>query len=183
MAASSPLPHLAERKQRFAGLFEAQYDYVYRSLRRLGVTESEVEDVAHDMFMTVYRKLDDLDASRSAKPWLFAFAVRFAADHRRLARHRVVPGEDLPLMSGTPSPEESAARAEETSLALRALGRLTVEVSSVFIAYELDDVPMKEIAETLGIPLNTAYSRLRIAREQLCAACEGIRHGEADHGD
>ena len=168
----------AQRKPRFVALFEAYYDYSFHSLRRLGVADADVEDVLHDMFMMVYQKLDQLDATRPAKPWLFAFAVRFASDYRRLARHRVTGGDRvLATLPGGASPEEDASRAQATSLAMRALGELSLEVRSVFIAYELDEIPMKDIAVSMGIPVNTAYSRLRLAREQFGTACATIRVG------
>jgi RNA polymerase sigma-70 factor (ECF subfamily) len=169
-----------ERKRRFVALFESQYDYVYASLLRLGVYESDVEDVAHELFMAVYRKLDDLDESRPIKPWLLAFAARFAADYRRLARHRAGDGDSaFRSMHAASNPEDDASRAEGRSLVMRALDTLSIEVRAVFVAYEIDDLPMKDIAESLGIPVNTAYSRLRLGREQFGAACAAIRgsHG------
>jgi RNA polymerase sigma-70 factor (ECF subfamily) len=156
-----------DRKRRLAALFEAHYDYVYQSLRRLGVYPSDVEDVAHDMFLTVYAKLDQLDETRPPRPWLFAFAARFASDYRRLARHRAT--EDVSTLGAADqeSPEDAAGRREQQSLAMRALDTLSMETRSVFVGYELEELPMKELADALDIPLNTAYSRLRLAREQL----------------
>ncbi len=166
-----------ERKKRlFLTLFQREYDYVHRSLRRFGVFESDIEDVAHELFMAVYRKLEELDDARPAKPWLLAFAARFAADYRRLARHRAT--EDDATLESLPSdrtPEEEVSRAEGRSLALRALDQLSIDIKSVFVAYELDDIPMKDIAQALAIPEKTAYSRLRLAREQFAAACAAIR--------
>lgn len=166
----------SQKRLRFSVIFDQHYDYVFHSLLRLGVRESDVEDVAHEMFLTVYRKLDDLDTTRSPKPWLFAFAARFAADHRRLARHRATGGDaELARLPSHDSPEEAASRAQTARLALGALEALTAELRTVFVAYELDELPMKEIALALEIPLNTAYSRLRLARAQFGAACAKLR--------
>lgn len=166
----------SDRKRRLAALFEAHYDYVYHSLRKLGVYPSDAEDVAHDMFLTVFTKLDQLDERRSPRPWLFAFAARFASDYRRLARHRAT--EDVSqsrIAADSESPEEAASRSEKQSLAMRALETLSMEVRAVFVGYELEELSMKEVAEALAIPANTAYSRLRLAREQLAKACADLR--------
>lgn len=169
-----------DRKRRLAALFEAHYDYVYHSLRRLGVYPSDVEDVAHDMFLTVYTKLDQLDEARSARPWLFAFAARFASDYRRLARHRATEdASTLGNAADTESPEDAADRREKQSLALRALEMLSMETRAVFVGYELEELPMKELADALEIPVNTAYSRLRLAREQLAKASADLRREDA----
>lgn len=176
MTATLTAPAAGERNARFARLFEAHYDYVYRSLRRLGVHTRDIEDVAHELFMSVHQKLDTFDPARAAEPWLFAFAVRFAADYRKLARHRAKLGDEMTDLAAPASlPDEAAGDAEARGLALRALDGLSDELRSVFILYELDEVPMKEIAASLAIPVNTAYSRLRLARAAFAEACKKIQ--------
>ena len=64
-------------------IFETELDYVWRSLRRLGVRERDVDDVTHDAFIVVYRTLDQYDPSRPLRPWLFGIASRHAANSCR----------------------------------------------------------------------------------------------------
>jgi RNA polymerase sigma-70 factor (ECF subfamily) len=169
----------AERRARFRAVFEREFGYVWLSLRRLGVAERDLEDVAQNVFLQVYRRLDDYDASRPASPWLFAFAVRCASDWRRLARHRIeLLGERTDPPSPEPAPDERVAGNEALSLLLRALEHIEMDRRAVLILYELDEVPMKEIAASLGIPLFTAYSRLRLARAELSAALVSLRAKE-----
>ena len=94
------------REGLFRTMFEREASYVMCSLRRLGVRERDVPDVAHDVFVTVYRLLEGYDADRPARPWLFAIALRVAADHRRLARHREIPSEVLDERPDTSPPAE-----------------------------------------------------------------------------
>jgi RNA polymerase sigma-70 factor (ECF subfamily) len=150
----------------FRAMFDAEYDYVHHSLRRLGVSQRDLEDLAHDVFVEVYKNLDRYDRRRPIKPWLFAFAFRFASDYRRLARHTTELGlkEDL-AASPAPSAEDRAADREAAMLVAAALAAMPIEQRAVFVLYEVDETPMKEIAESLGVPVNTAYSRLRLARE------------------
>ena len=111
------------------------------------------------------------------RPWLFAFAFRFASDYRRLARHRVeVYEEPAGIAPDVPADEVIAARELRTLIA-RALESIDLVRRGVFILHELDARPMAEIAETLGIPLNTAYSRLRVAREEFTTTFRQLQRG------
>jgi RNA polymerase sigma-70 factor (ECF subfamily) len=156
----------------FRSVFDAEYDYVHHSLRRLGVQPRDLEDIAHEVFVEVYENLGRYDRRRPIKPWLFAFAFRFASDYRRLARHRTelgLPEDVATSTSPERSAEEQAADREAARLVAVALDAMPIEQRAVFVLYEVDEIPMKEIAESLGIPANTAYSRLRLAREVFAA--------------
>lgn len=160
----------------FPGIFEAHFDYVWNTLRRLGVQRADVEDVTHDVFVAVLRKLDQYDPERPLRPWLFGFAFRVASDYRELARHRFEhAAEEGELEDGRPSALDNAMQHQELGLAKRALAALELGRRAVFILHELDDCPMPEVARALGIPLNTAYSRLRLARADLAAAARRLR--------
>jgi RNA polymerase sigma-70 factor (ECF subfamily) len=175
------IPAESDRAHAFQALFRAELGYVWGSLRRLGVNERDAEDVAHDVFIQVYRKLDAYDRARPIRPWLFGFAYRAASDYRRLARPRVeVIGEDEDAPARAPLAEDVLARAEDVALVGEALESIDLERRAVLVAYELAEVPMKEIAEVLGIPLHTAYSRLRVAREELAAA---VRRAKSRRGE
>lgn len=161
----------AARRERFRAVFERELDYVWTSLRRLGVQPRDLEDVAQEVFLHVYRKLGEYDSSRPVRPWLFAFAVRCASDWRRLARHRL---ELLGIEREPPSPDlaadQLAERRQNVELALDALAAVDPERRPVLILHDFDHCPMKEIAAALSIPLFTGYSRLRVAREEFTAA-------------
>src|SRR6185437_13908682 len=75
------------REGRFRTLFEAELDYVFATLRRLGVAPRDLEDVTHEVFLRVHARWDEYDPARPVRPWIFAFAFRLASDYRRLARH------------------------------------------------------------------------------------------------
>lgn len=141
--------------------------YVWSSLRRLGVHERDLEDVTHEVFLQVHSKLATYDQSRPIRPWLFAFALRFASDYRKLARHQTRLG-DYDAATTDDSPEEVLEQRDRAELLRIALGRLGLDLRAVLILHDIDETPMKEITDRLEIPLNTGYSRLRLAREQ-CA--------------
>ena len=163
----------------FRRFFDEHYDYVWTSLRRLGVQERDLEDLVHDVFLEVHAKLATYDRTRPPKPWLFAFAFRIAADYRRLARHKTELRGDPEATAGGPSAEDQVAAGETAELLRRALDALSLDTRAVLVAYEIDEIPMKEITDALGIPLHTGYSRLRIGRQQCAAAVRRLR-GERD---
>jgi RNA polymerase sigma-70 factor (ECF subfamily) len=160
------------RKERFTALFRAEYGYVWGTLRRFGVSERDVEDVAHEIFLRVYDKLDDYDPARPTRPWLFSFAYRAASDYRKLARHRVEVMTEHDAPTSAPTAEQALERVDDAQLVAEALESLEFDRRAVLVAFEMDEIPMKAIAATIGVPLFTAYSRLRLAREDFRSAVE-----------
>jgi RNA polymerase sigma-70 factor (ECF subfamily) len=163
----------------FRALFDRECGYVLASLRRLGVQERDCEDLGNEVFVRVYQKLDDLDRSRSARPWLFAFCVRLASDYRGLKRHTVErfsehdgpePAAGASPPTQTWGPEADVARSEAREIMARALATLDLDKRAVFVLHEIDETAIPEVARALGMPEGTAYSRLRAARAEVAAA-------------
>jgi RNA polymerase sigma-70 factor (ECF subfamily) len=155
----------------FATMYRENIDYVWRSLRRLSVQTRDLEDVAHDVFVVVHRRLGDFDASRRVRPWLFGIAHRVASDYRRAAVRRVDPQGDMNepqwgLKDGA-TPESETMRRETFDAVRAALEQLDEDSRAVFILVDLDGEPVTDVAASLEIPLNTAYSRLRRARQTI----------------
>ncbi|HTB77894.1 MAG TPA: RNA polymerase sigma factor [Polyangiaceae bacterium] len=157
-------------------IFDEHFDYVWATLRRLGVRDADREDLVHEVFLKVHGRLADYDDSRPLRPWLFGFAYRVAADHHRLARHRIeVLGAPGDAADDTVAADERVAALEERDLLLSALHTIELDRRAVLVMHDIDDVSVPEIAQMLDIPLNTAYSRLRLARGQLGAAVTRLR--------
>jgi RNA polymerase sigma-70 factor (ECF subfamily) len=159
-----------------AAVFDEHFDYVWNALRRLGVRQSDLEDVAQEVFLRLHKRLDDYDSTRPMRPWIFGFAYRVASDHKRLARHRVE------VMGSTLEPADPARRADERleaneqrALVEAALEAVELERRAVLVMHDLDEIPIPAVARELGIPVNTAYSRLRLAREDFVAALTRFR--------
>ena len=160
----------------FRSLYEAEFAYVYTSLRRMGVKSRHIEDLTHDVFMIVHRKLDDYDPSRPLRPWLFGIAYRVALDHRRRASTtREIPDEHIEGGLAEESDGRTARRAQAREIVMEALEHVALERRSVFILYEIDGHPMPAIAEALDLPVHTAYARLRKAREEFTEAARALR--------
>jgi RNA polymerase sigma-70 factor, ECF subfamily len=165
----------------FSDIFARDLGYVWTSLRRLGVPNRDLEDLSHDVFFRVYQRLADYDPERPFRPWLFGFCFRVASDYRRrFSNQREVLGAELEPIDPSPDALDRLVQAEATSLAQLVLQSLELERRAVFVMHEIDGCPIPEVANTLGIPLNTAYSRLRLAREQFA---EGLRRERARRGE
>jgi RNA polymerase sigma-70 factor (ECF subfamily) len=153
-----------------------EFGYVWRSLRRLGVPPRDLEDVTHDVFLRVYGQLDRYDPVRPARPWLFGFAFRVASDYRRLSRnHREVLDAEVEGTDPLPSAIDRLLEAESLSIGYAALECVDIDRRAVFILHELDGSSIPDIARALAIPSNTAYSRLRAAREEFNAAVRRLK--------
>lgn len=187
VATSNDLPDTLSRSDSesldFRVLFERECSYVVASLRRLGVQERDLEDVAHEVFVAIHRRLGEYDPARPLRPWIFAFAYRFASDYRKLARHRRERIEDTvgDEVDEAEGPEARIDAARARALVIQALDALDLDKRAVMVMHEIDGVPIPEVATALGIPLNTAYSRLRLAREQFAQAARRLQaRGHSD---
>jgi len=164
----------------FRSIYEAEFDYIWQTLRRLGVRPSDIEDVAHDVFVTVHRKLADYDTFRPLRPWLFGIAFRVASDYRRTARFKreVFDGE-TDREDVAPIADQQLETKEAHKLVMAALETINLDQRAVFILHELDGHTIPEVARALGEPLNTIYSRLRLARKAFITA---VTRMQVTHG-
>jgi RNA polymerase sigma-70 factor, ECF subfamily len=178
------LPEAARPALEFGAVFRDHGAFVLRTVRRMGVPSSEVEDVAQNVFLVVHRHLGSYEGRGSVKAWLFGIVRRAVADHRRQRRRRPeVPVMDPPVGSVDPQTEVELDRARERALLDQALDALDEPKREVFVLFELEQMPMVEVAAAVGCPLQTAYSRLYAARDRVkelvLAASKGGQRGRA----
>lgn len=161
----------------FRAVFEEGFEGVVHSLRRLGVREADLEDLAHDVFVVAYRRLADYDPTRPVRAWLFGIALRLAAAYRRRAHRRleVADADAAEVVDPQPLAEGMLADEQRRQLVLEALEALDLDKRAVLVMHDLEGHPMPIVAETLEVPLNTAYSRLRLARDQFKTAVHRLR--------
>jgi RNA polymerase sigma-70 factor (ECF subfamily) len=152
-----------------AQIYDAHFAFVWRNARRLGVSETNADDVVQDVFVIVQRRIHDFDGRKHMRAWLFGILVRVVSDHRRSYRRkgaRCVPLEHeasyLVELQATPS--EHAERAQRVQLLEQLLCQLDEAKRSLLILSELEEWTLREIAEFSGSNVNTVYSRLRVAK-------------------
>jgi RNA polymerase sigma-70 factor (ECF subfamily) len=161
----------------FREVYDGYFDFVWRTLRRMGVPLSQLDDAAQDVFLVVHRRLGDFEGRSSLKTWLFGIVLRIASDARRSAgRRRTEPlSEQEPASVSMDTPAEATERAEAARLVRDLLEQLEEGKRAVFVLAELEQMTAPEIAEALGVNLNTVYSRLRAARREFVCALERHR--------
>ncbi len=152
----------------FRELFVTYAPYVFRVLRRLGVLEGDLDDVCQEVFVIVHRKLPEFDGRSSAKTWVYGICLRTASDYRRSARIRHEELRAQPPEPGeVPPPHDQLERRRALALLEDVLATLDDAKRAVFVLYELEELPMTEVAQAVGCPLQTAYSRLHAARRRV----------------
>jgi RNA polymerase sigma factor (sigma-70 family) len=175
----SPQPAPAPHPLRLEDVYREHADFVWRILGNLGVAAMHREDAIHEVFVVVQRRLADYDGRASLRAWLFGIARNVALHQRRSqARHlrRIEVALEPPA---PPGPEEALARQEARLLVARFLAGLTEELRLVFVLSEIEGLRMPEIAERLGVKLNTLYSRLSTARRLFARFIAGGHHGSS----
>lgn len=155
----------------FERVYEAHFDFVWRSTRRLGVADYAVDDVVQEVFLVVHRQLAKFEGRSAVKTWLYGITRRVVSDHRRKARRRG-HHEPIPetIAAGGSSPHERAEKNEAARLLHAILDSMPDDKREVFVLAELEQMSAPEIAEVLGANLNTVYSRIRKARKVFEAA-------------
>jgi RNA polymerase sigma-70 factor (ECF subfamily) len=163
----------------FAGVFAEHAPHIWRAVRSLGVREADIEDVCQDVFVIVYLKLATFEGRSSLRSWIYGIALRVVADHRKKAyrvRERLV--ENLPEAVFDASQEQAAVQRQAWEKLDRLLDSLSEEQRRVFVLYELEQLSMREVASILECPLQTAYSRLAVAREVVQRGMAALRRQE-----
>lgn len=156
----------------FEAIYREHVRFVLAAARAFGVPALMVEDVAQDVFVTMYRKRASLDETASLRPFLYAVTRRTAFRYRRTIARAVRRREALePLMVVASQVDEDAPR-----WLRRFLETLEPEQRETLILAELLGMTGSEIAEAQGVPLNTAYSRLRLARRRLSELAQSPDH-------
>jgi RNA polymerase sigma-70 factor (ECF subfamily) len=159
-------------------LLADQHAFGWRSWRRLGVPDGDVDDASQQVFLVAYRRLAEI-APASERSFLFQTALRVAADWRRAHKRRSEqPGVDLvDVPDDAASPEELMDQRRARVLLDRVLAAMPLDLRAVFVLFELEEMTMMEIATLTNIPPGTVASRLRRARRVFQTAVARLTAG------
>jgi RNA polymerase sigma-70 factor, ECF subfamily len=198
LAAAAPRPpHPSEPQlepewgQRVRVLVEQYMDFVWRSLRRLGVPAADCDDGCQRVWLVVSRKLP-LIAPNKERSYIFSVAVRVASEMRRKGQRlqEVQLQDDWLEEQGHASseagnnpfanPERHFERQRARQLLDSVLSGMSWELRTAFVMFELEGISTPEIAQALGVSRGTAASRLRLARQHFQRAI--ARHETQQRG-
>lgn len=162
-----------------AQIHELHADFVWSSLQRLGIHVADLEDALQDVFVVVHRRLATFDGSSRLSTWLFGICLRVASQYRRKAHRRrergVVDLERMPSEGEGNAPEAAMLAREAERRLEQVLDALEPGRRAVFVMFEVESIGCAEIAEQLGLPLGTVYSRLGAARADFAKAALKLR--------
>lgn len=171
LRASEALVALPEVTADFGPIYRELFGFVWRSARGLGVAPAALDDVVQEIFVVVHRRLRDFEGRSSLRTWVSGIVLNVVRHHRRHVARKNPPRGDEPIEpdqqhSPHPDPLEGALLAENARRLQCLLDTLDDDKREVLVLAELEELSIPEIADALGINLNTAYSRLRLARER-----------------
>jgi RNA polymerase sigma-70 factor (ECF subfamily) len=155
----------------FDQVFSECAPVAWRALRRLGVRESDLDDVSQEVFLVVHRRLGEFEARSSVRTWVYGICLRVAADYRRrphLRRERAL--EEAPERVTPAAQHDEIERRQALAWLDGVLDRLDDAKRAVFVLHEIEQLPIAEVAAAADCPVQTAYSRLYAARKHVEAA-------------
>ena len=164
-------------------MFSAHFDFIWRSLRRFGLPEDRADDAAQQVFFIASRKLDVIEDG-SERSFLFGTAMRVASDIRRSAPYRrEIAHADVGIdLEGGLRPDDLVEQRRARQLLDNVLDSMDLELRTVFVLFELEEMTTNEISSLLSIPHGTVASRLRRARDEFQSKIEKIRRGARGGG-
>jgi RNA polymerase sigma-70 factor, ECF subfamily len=155
----------------FRRIFDGHAATVSRTLRYLGVPEPDLLDAAQEVFLVVNRRFREFEGRSTLSTWIRQICLRVALSHRRRRGRRREDIVEQPPDAGVEAEQHSGLeRREDRARLNRLLDALDDDQRAVIVLYEIELLPMREVAETVGCPLQTAYSRRKAALERLRAA-------------
>ena len=156
-------------------IFREHGAFVWRALRRMGIPESDADDLCQEVFVIAHRKLPEFEERSSITTWLYGILAKVALAHKRRAHVKREIVTDAPPEGTAPlGPDDALAESEARALLDRALDTLDDDKRLVFVLFEIESLPMADVARIAECPLQTAYSRLHAAREQVEAQIRRI---------
>jgi RNA polymerase sigma-70 factor, ECF subfamily len=181
-SSSGPAPDAGASPLTFQSVYDEHFDFMWRSVRRLAVTDDAVDDVLQEIFLVVLRRLPEFEGRSSMRTWLFSIAVGVVRNHLRTVRRksplsRASSAADPDVLEAPAStrPDACAESAEAVRLLHRLLAGLDEPKREAFILIELEQMSLGEASDALGVNVNTVASRLRAARQEFDKALARVR--------
>ncbi len=158
-------------------MYRTHAAYLRRLLLRLGAGESDVDDLLQDVFVVALRRQADFEGRSTDRTWLCGIAVRLATAHGRRRRVRQLfhlsrPAVEAPVIEPRDSPVRLLEQAQAKRHVQQILDRLSPQKRTVLVLYEVEQLSGEEIAEIVGCPLKTVWTRLFYARRDFTAALQ-----------
>lgn len=149
----------------FAQLFTSHIHAVCRILRMVGVPPAHIEDAAQEVFLVIHERLPTLDSTTSLHGYISGVAYRVGHNFRRKYRKLNVVSLDEEGGPNVPGVSAECSTLDAGRLVEHFASQLEDPMRDVFVMVLLEERPPTEVAELLGVSVNTVYSRVRLLRE------------------
>lgn len=150
-------------------IYRQHFRFVWRNARRLGAPVHACDDIVQEVFVVAQRRLGEFRGDSSVATWLYAILANVVREQRRKDRLREVKtalaGTQTELSPPADGPADALAQKQAIAILEAILAEMDEDKREIFILVEVEQVATTEAAFALGINLNTAYARLRAARE------------------
>jgi RNA polymerase sigma-70 factor (ECF subfamily) len=165
----------------FAEIYEKYFTFVWSIASHMGVDRAELDDVVQDIFITIHGRIRTIERPESLRSWVYGVIRRVVSGYHRTRRTRLIYTGTAGLEPEFQHPEcvtpqQGAEQSEQAKLLWQLLNEIDTAKREVFVLAELEEMTAPEIAAAIDVPLNTVYSRLRAARQELE---KGLRRHEA----
>lgn len=166
----------------FSDVYRTNFAFVWRAAKRLGVQEAHQDDVVQEVFVVVHRRLDTFEGRSRLRTWLYGITIRVVRDYRKSRARRDEPtGIDFDALTATENagcPARELERVQAARILQAILEAMDDEKREVFVLSELEQLTIPEVSEVLAVNVNTAYARLRAAKQFFDAAVTRFRAAE-----
>jgi RNA polymerase sigma-70 factor (ECF subfamily) len=168
---------------------------LYNFLTRFLGDPALAEDVFQETFLQVHLSAGGFDVTRRLRPWLFTIAANKARDAMRTRTRRSAAQLDAEISksdddtarfvdlmpSNIPQPSETIQNRETSASVQKIVQQMPENLRSVLLLSYFHELPYKEIADILDVPLGTVKSRLHVAVKEFARRWKAAS-GERDHG-
>lgn len=128
---------------------------------------SGLDDLVQEVFLRAWKGLPQFRQSAKFSTWLYRIAWNVACDHRQSLSQSRSRLQTLSQVSPLQQEAPDLMNLHYQDLVQRGLAQLSLDHQSVLVLHDLEEVPQKEVAEILGIPIGTVKSRLFHARSAM----------------
>jgi RNA polymerase sigma-70 factor (ECF subfamily) len=159
-------------------VYEAHFNFVWRSARRLGIRPPQLDDIVQEVFMVVQRRLADFEGRAGIRTWLYAITRHVVRAHFRSNARKpqaLTADADSTCDTVDPGPESATLANEGRKLLYTLLDQLDEDKREVFVLAQLEEMTGPEIAEALELPLSNVYSRIEAAQKAFDRALQRQR--------
>jgi RNA polymerase sigma-70 factor, ECF subfamily len=178
MGVSAPAPT-------FEQVYDEHAEFVWRSVRRLGLDASAADDALQLVFLVVHRRLGEFEGASSMRTWLFGIVLRVVREHRRSLKRKSpylrnddTAEDELGRVTDATTranPEQALSQREASEIINKLLDTLDDDKREIFVMADLEQMTAIEIGEALGMDPPAVYSRLRAARTDFERAAALLR--------